>query len=639
MDWRQMTGSAIYGIIGKADSGKTDRAEAEGIGRRLAHRGTYEIVWSPAPNVWLGWRLQSPPPVNVRPPAVPLIFSGAITNRQELATLIGRGATEASAVADAELLGAVYHALGPETFARINGQFAIALLDPASGALVLAADRWAAQPLYLTVSAGRSAFASEYKALLACDGIPVRPDRDAIGYLQCTKFLPRDRTLLADVRPVPPNGWIRLTAGACERFFYPRLSLDVAADRSEEAHAAELRDAILGAARRLTEGVDRVGIALSAGLDSAVTLGAVRAVAPDKPVYTFTAAFHPDDPDLGRAAEAARHFGTTHEQIVLSPETLPELLPRMVWAMEDPVAREEMLVYHVLAKRAAKHVPLVLYGHLADILFAGMPRHLLVKLASDLPPLRGPITEFYDYTQIGTLPRSLLGRLLVAIYYRGRQTPPPRALGASAGAADKGLDLAASEPLNTSLLAGLAGSPTEVAAMERLHAAVGIRYGSLFHDQVVARCAFRTPDRLKIRGWSHKYILRRAAVAFLPEEFTARPKGMLRLPRDERLTRVLETMAAELFRPQAGMERNLLDVGDIADLRRKLASGRPGNDLFYHIWTSVLTAIWARTFLDQRGAAPVMLLQERPSTAERWRHHAPEPVPEPAGDGARTALP
>jgi asparagine synthase (glutamine-hydrolysing) len=272
----------------------------------------------------------------------------------------------------------------------------------------------------------------------------------------------------------------------------------------------------------------------------------------------------------------------------------------MVWAMEDPVGREEMLVYHVLAQEAASEVPIVLYGHLADVLFGGMPRHMLIKLASELPLMRDPIVGFYDFTQTGVPPRSTLGRLLVAAYYRGRNVPPPAVTTDEQLPDEAHLHLSPHDPLNTALLAAL-GHPTEVSAMERIHARAGIRLASLFHDLEVARWAFRVPDRLKIRGLRRKYILHQVAATILPQAFANRPKGMIRIAQNHRLWRVVEAMAAELFTPESVAMRGLFDYQDILRLTRAPRRRATCTEQFYRVWTLLLTEIWCRTFIDTRG--------------------------------------
>ena len=105
-------------------------------------------------------------------------------------------------------------------------------------------------------------------------------------------------------------------------------------------------------------------------------------MAPELTLHTFTAGFGADDGGLVAAGEVAHHFGTVHHEVVLAPDDLPELLPHVVWHMEDPIGREEMVFWYLISREAAKHVPLLLCGNLSDLLFAGMPRFIVPKAAA-----------------------------------------------------------------------------------------------------------------------------------------------------------------------------------------------------------------------------------------------------------------
>ena len=591
--------AAIFGLVGACDP-----SEMAAVGRRLRHHGARELIWPAGASTLLGRRARDG---DAMAPTVPLTLAGRIHNRAEIVTQLGAVATPRS---DTELLWELYRSRGVEAFGLVNGQFAVALVDPASDCLVLAVDRWAARPLYFASLGRCGVFASDYRSILAMDGVPARANLGAFDHLQATKHLPAGEGLLADLRPVAPGCWVRLRSDGWETDRYAPLALDVQVHRPEEELVGELKDQLLAAAERLIDGVSPIGLALSAGLDSTVTLGAIRAVAPDLPIHTYTASFHAGDPDLRLAAEAAQHYRTIHREIIIAADQLPRLMTELVWTMEDPVAREEMIVYLVLAREAAGEVPLVLYGQLSDALFAGMPRHLLIKVAGDLPWLRQPILDFYDYTQTGRAPATHLGRLLVSIYYRGRQCPPARVVGASAGAGGKTLALAEFQPVNAAILEALK-YPSVVAAMERLHAQVGVEYGSIFHDLDLARFAMRVPDRLKIKGRSRKYILHRAAAQILPSHLAARPKGFVRMPRDRRLLEVVDGLADVLLAPEAVASRGMFSQADVDRLRRRPPTGTYADDQFYHLWTMLLSEIWARTFIDGRADAPITL----PSTA------------------------
>ena len=373
------------------------------IGARLDHRGARQHVLTISPNLHFLRRGDSDSREPHDGDNAPLIFAGTITNRAELIAGLcdGRGV---AGLTDEQLLWELYRAHNIHAFERIDGSFAIALFDAHSDCLVLAADRWGSQPLYFAATEPGWTFASEYKALLGNEAPAPALDVDVAAYLLANKHLPAHRTLLSHVQAVGPGEFVRIRGAEARAASYTPLQLAVDESLPEEAHASALRECLLDTARRLIDGHDCVGVALSAGLDSTLTLGAIRTVAPSLPVYTYTASFSPNDPDLALAAEAARYFGSIHREIILSPADLPELLPDLVWRMEDPIAREEMVVYDALAQRAAGETKLLLYGQMADRLFGGMPRHLLIKAASELPFARKAITEFYDYTQSGAPP-------------------------------------------------------------------------------------------------------------------------------------------------------------------------------------------------------------------------------------------
>lgn len=588
----------MEGVFGAV--GRFTRDDMKNLGAKLQHRGNHEALWSPATGVLLGLRADQCANVNPSRPRVPIVLAGSILNSPELALLVDPSGDLGKSYSDAELVWELYRTFGYEAFGRINGQFALGLLDPESNNLVLAVDNWASRPLYFAECERGFAFATEYAPLLALEDVPVRPNLAAIQILQSTKYLPLTGGLLSDIYPVGPGTCVRFINNSWSVERYSPLKLHVSGDRSTGEYAAELHDIILAATERLVAGQNTIGIALSAGLDSTLTVGAVRKVAPDTVIHTFTAAFRTDDPALKMAARTAEYFGTLHHEIIISPKDLSRLLFELVPLIEDPVGREEMVVYMALTREASKYVSKVLYGHLADILFAGMPRHLLVWAASEFKLFRQAIVDFYEYTQNGKTPESVLGKTLVRLYYHRGPTTPVKVAGLVTAEKAKELKLSSEEALNNVLLTSLA-YPSEIGAIERLHARCGLDYGSIFHDLEVAKCAFRIPGRKKIRGRSRKYILRKAAEGILPGWATDRPKDLIRITRDAGMWAVMDALAEELLSPDAVARRGIFRQEEIDRLLVRPASGTCPDDQFYHIWTLLLTEIWARAFIDTSG--------------------------------------
>lgn len=496
-----------------------------------------------------------------------------------------------------ELVWRLYERYGLQAFRRINGSFALALFDEISQALVLAVDTWGAQPLYFMRSDRGWLFASEYKALIGVSGDRAKLDAVVAGQVVSSKYLPPRKTLDARIVTVGPGEYALLRRDTYELASYRSLSLNIDPEISERECAAELQEQLLAAADRLTDAHDVIGVGLSGGLDSAITLGAVRRTAPHKRIHAYTASFYEEDPTFDKAAEVARFFGAEHHRIVIQAEELPRLLPDLIWKMEDPVAREEMVVYQVIAERAARDVPIVLYGHMADVLFGGMPRHLLIKAASELPLFRDGIVQFYDYTQTGAQPASLLGKMLVLGYFRGRHPSPPRLLADEPAENSKRLHIETNEALNAALLSS-AALPSEVGAIQKLHAWAGIEMASIFHDAEVSRCAFRIPDHLKIRGRCRKHILRVASAGFLPERFSRRPKDLIRLGRNQSMRATMQKLGNDLLGSRALHARGIFEPADVMQLCQRVARPQCADQDFYNLWSLILLELWCRTFAD-----------------------------------------
>jgi asparagine synthase (glutamine-hydrolysing) len=587
--------SALYGILGDADPG-----EIRAIGERLAHRGGRVAEWAVGPMLHLGMRTSYGSLERLT--GGPIIFDGAIDNRAELASRATQPPPTASPVDDALLVLDLFNRAGTHIFERLAGQFALAIWDSMAHSLLLARDRIGYSPLYFTLDRERFIFASEYKALLAVETVPARPNPDAIQVIQSTKWVKPGATCLAGVYPVAPGTWLEVDLNRMHTARFWNIPIRVLHE-DEREHAATLRTAFLETLRRQVEPYQRIGVSLSGGLDSAVMAAGLRQVAGDREVHTFTAGYGLDDRELVNASIVARELGTVHHPLVLDPEDLPALLPWMVWHLEEPIGREDIAYLFVAALEAARHVDLVVTGFGFDGLFAGLPRHRLVDLGMRLPPLRRALEEFYDFTFRSVEPRSLRGRMLRLAYFRGKDFPAPQVVGAAPLPAFSGFPRGGEQPLSNFLRSGFMISPYQ-SPVERLYAAAGVRMNAHHTDPAFLAVAFSIPDRLKIRSRTQKYILRRACAGLLPESILNVGKSFNRLRHDLHLSSVLDRLADQLLPASAVADRGLFEPSYVEALRRRPAGKPYSQERAYRLWSLLLTEMWSQMYLDRRGAAP-----------------------------------
>jgi asparagine synthase (glutamine-hydrolysing) len=585
---------ALYGILGDADVG-----EVRALGERLVHRGEQVSEWSFGSSLRLGMRTRLA--WVERLAGGPIVFDGAIDNRTDLALQHRRPAPIASPVDDALMLLELYQAAGADAFAQLAGQFALAISE-SEGRLILARDRIGYAPLYFTLNSGRFIFASEYKALLAIAAVPARPNRDAIQVIHSTKWIMPGATCLEGIHPVAPGTWLEVDLDRLHTARFWNIPIQVS-HQDESRHANLLRKSFLDTLQRQVEPYSRVGISLSGGLDSAVVAAGVQQVAGAREVHTFSAGYGPDDHELMNAAMVAKELGTRHHPLVLQPEDLPDLLPWMVWHLEEPIGREDIAYLFIAAREAARYVELIVTGFGFDGLFAGLPRHRLVDLGIRLPLLRQPLEEFYDFTFRSVEPTSLSGRLLRFSYFRGKDFPAPEVLGAAPLPAFGGFPRGGEQPLSNFLRRGFLVQPYQ-SPVERLYAGAGVRMNAHHTDPSFLASAFSIPDSLKIHGRTQKYILRKACAGLLPKSVLNFGKSFNRLKHDVQLTTVIDRLADELLAPQALAERGLFDPSYVAALRRRPAGKPYSQERGYRLWSLLLTEMWSRMYLDQRGSPP-----------------------------------
>ena len=494
---------------------------------------------------------------------------------------------------------------GPRGVARINADFAFAAWDDRTKELTLGRDYLGARPLYYAHVPGRGlAFASEYKALMALAEVPAEADLDMVQHLQHAKLLPVGRTLLRHVLAVPPGSLQTFDAAGklVRSVVLPQIPLAVE-PLDEETARKRVADAFVDAVRRRSRAATRTGIALSGGIDSMGLACTFRSVNPDVELHTFTAGSGPDDPEMQAAAIVAGHIKSVHHEVVVTPETVEQRLPEIVWHLEDPLARSEVVPLYEVGRVARAHVDLVLTGAASDGLFAGMPKHKLLWLAEAAPILKEPLREFYHLTQTGVWPSGLAGKLLSAAYFRGKLPPVPQVRGGAGGRPDATVFPSIHpEFVNEFLHKGFqTGVSKWISKMERVFAAAGLGHTSPFFDPGMIRVAFQVPDALKIKNRREKYILRAALRSLVPPEVLNIPKFPMRMKYDAAFADMLDRLAGHWLAPDRVRHRGFFDPAALARLCKRPAGKPYSAEWGMRIWTAVATEIWAEQFLDRRG--------------------------------------
>jgi asparagine synthase (glutamine-hydrolysing) len=307
-----------------------------------------------------------------------IVFNGEIFNylelREELSELGHRFRTRS----DTEVIVHAYEAWGEDAFARMNGQWALALWDSARRRLVLSRDRMGVRPLYLCEHGSRVYFASEVKAIFAADASIPRAF-DPAGLDQTFTFwsIVPPQSVYAGIDELQP-GYVRVyeNGGMSERpYWQPRFPVgaDGLFEGSLDDAVIAVRSALEQAtALRVLRADVPVGSYLSGGLDSSLVAALGRAIAGER-FQTFSLRFADaeyDETPFQRMM--VRKLGSIHHEIVVGRRDIAEVFPDVIYHTERPVLRTAPAPLFLLSRLVAQAgIKVVLTGEGADEVFAG----------------------------------------------------------------------------------------------------------------------------------------------------------------------------------------------------------------------------------------------------------------------------
>ena len=525
-----------------------------------------------------------------------IVFNGAIYNHAEVRKSLEAKGYRFFSTGDTEVLLKAYHAWGNDFVKQLNGMFAFAIWDRASGRVVLGRDRLGIKPLYLAPLADGLRFASSLPALLAAGGVDTAIDPVGLHhYLSLHAIVPPPHTLLRGVRKLAPGTLLQVEADGTQqehRFWSLSYERDTAdEERSFDDWREMLLECLRAAVRRRLVADVPVGALLSGGVDSSLIVG-LMAEAGVHDLRTYNVGFEDVGGEKGNEFEyadiVAQRFGTRHERIFVPEAELLRRLPEAIAAMSEPMVSHDCIGFYLLSEAVSRHSKVVQSGQGADEVFGGY--HWYPKLQGSQNPVADYMAAFCDRDHAD------MGELLREPWFGEDHTGRFVAERLTAAGASDPVDQALR--LDTTVM--LVDDP--VKRVDNMTMAFGLEARVPFLDHELVELAARIPARHKLAGGG-KGILKEAARSVIPSAVIDRPKGYFPVPALKHLKgRVLESVRDALS-SRAARERGLFQP---AYVDRLLAdpSGHLTPLRGSKLWQLGLLELWLQTHLTAQEAHP-----------------------------------
>jgi asparagine synthase (glutamine-hydrolysing) len=562
-------------------------------------------------------------PMTLEDGAIHVVFNGEIYNFQEVkAELEALGETFRTR-SDTEVILRAYRAWGVSSLQKLNGMFAFAIWDAKKRALFAARDRLGKKPFFYHHRPGHLAFASELKALLADAKVPRAVDPAAIDAYLTYSCIPAPKTVFRDVTKLLPGHYLWYENDRVTTAPYWELSFGSNGARETEEEAVEHLDELFRASvrRRLVSDVP-VGAFLSGGLDSSAVVAVMAQLASD-PVRTYTIGFEEEGfSEVEDARAVARHFGTNHHEYKVRADAV-EILPDLVWHLDEPFGDSSAVPSYYVAKLAAQDVKVVLSGDGGDELFAGyssyqkalrprpwrwIPRALrrgvIGSVATRLPidwPGRNRLYE------IGNMHReSSPDWMGLYPYIRERIYSPAMRSELNASRRSGGAAVAVEEEPRLRSLDRLSRLqyldttrylPDDILVkVDRTTMAHSLESRAPLLDHLLVSYVATLPSSWKLRDGVSKYLFRRMIGRHLPAAILDKKKQGFAIPRETWFRSDLKAHARERLLDRRAMERGYFDRRVLDQVLTHHAAGQ--RDYSGWIWCLLVLEEWHRAYVD-----------------------------------------
>jgi len=557
-----------------------------------------------------------------------IVFNGEIYNYRDLRKELESRGHRFYTDSDTEAIIHAYDEYGTDCPRYLRGMFALAIWDTRDKSLFLARDRVGKKPLLYAQVNGQLIFGSEFMALLQHPDISREVNYEAIHHYLSFICVPAPLTAYQQIRKLEPGHSLRWKNGRVELNRYWQIDFSKKVSISEEEAGERVVDLLRDAVRvRLMSEVP-LGAFLSGGIDSSAVV-ALMAQESSEQVKTFSIGFEEQDfSELHHARRVAEYVGSDHHEFIVRPDAM-EILPTLVEHYGEPYADSSAIPSYYVSRETRKYVTVALNGDGGDECFAGYERYVGMNVAQQYAKLvpaavrKGILQNLANgLPQIESRKNPL--RKLQRFAAAGARSPVQRYLGwVSAFDEQAKLNLYSSEfraetasfstvgflepwfakangagIVDASLLADtMTYLPNDLLVkMDIASMTVSLEARSPFLDHHLMEFAASLPERLKLRGMTTKYLLKRVLRKFVPAENLTRAKMGFGVPIAHWFRGSMREFLRASLLSERALARGLFNRDAVRRLVDEHIDSKVNHD--QRLWSLLMLELWFQRFID-----------------------------------------
>lgn len=314
-------------------------------------------------------------PMHSQDKKVSVIFNGEIYNFKALKKELRDYPFQSEC--DTEIIIALYLKWGIDFLQKINGMFAMAILDREKDKVYLARDRIGKKPLYYYQDEEKNiVFGSELKAIWTCELFERELNQSELGRFLYRGYITAPATIYKNTYKLEAGNVLEISNTRITKYEYwdvakkhieLRKCMVTDYGQAKEELKQHLKNAVEG---RMMADVP-IGAFLSGGYDSSLICALAQEIS-SAPVKTFCIGFEDEKFNEAPFAKAvANVLGTNHTEMYVTEQEMLDVLDSISEYYDEPFADSSQIPTMCVANLAKKNVSVVLSGDGGDELFGG----------------------------------------------------------------------------------------------------------------------------------------------------------------------------------------------------------------------------------------------------------------------------